>query len=173
MTDKIVSLQKLESLALDNCSLTSMPSLYGMTKLNTVTLPNNRLSELNGLMNLRQLYLYNNLFTAIPSQVEPDALVRIYMNYNPVKNLNDITSYTNLTEIRLSRTDISQIPEAIGDLEKLSFLDFSFTKITQIPESILKLTRLQFLVLSGNAFLAEDINTIKMKFSPTKVQLLI
>ncbi len=175
MTDKITSLQRLESLTLDNCSLNEMPSLHGMSKLYTVTLPNNHLSKLEGLSNPYQLFLYNNLFTSIPTQTEPDTLVRIYMNYNPVKDFKDISSYTNLTEIRLSKTDLSAIPQAIGDLEKLSFLDFSFTKITQIPKSLLKLTKLQYLVIQGNAFSAEEINTIKTEFSTQRpnVQLLI
>ena len=165
VTDKITSLQRLESLTLDNCLLTEMPSLDGMGKLRTVTLPNNRLSKLEGLMNVRQLFLYHNLFTEIPTLTETDALVRIYMNYNPIKDITKITAYANLTEIRLSNTEVPFIPESIDEIERLSFLDLSFTKITQIPNAIFNLTQLQYFVIQGNAFSAEEINTIKSDFS--------
>jgi Leucine-rich repeat (LRR) protein len=113
VTDKITSLQRLESLTLDNCSLSEMPSLDGMPKLLRVTLPNNRLSKLEGLMSVRQLFLYHNLLTSIPTQTETDALTQIYMNYNPVNDISMITAYKNLTELRLSNTEVTFIPESI------------------------------------------------------------
>lgn len=168
VTDKITSLQRLESLTLDNCSLSEMPSLDGMPKLLRVSLPNNRLSKLEGLMNVRQLFLYHNLFTSIPIQTETDALTQINMNYNPVNDISMITAYTNLTELRLSNTEVTFIPESIDELQKLSFLDLSFSKIIQLPKSIFKLTRLKFLVIQGNAFSDDEINNIKSGFSTNR-----
>jgi len=175
MTDKVTSLHKLESLTLDSCSLTHMPNLHGMSKLYTVTLPNNQLSELHGLMNPYQLFLYKNLFTEIPTQTEPDTLTRIYMNYNPVKDLSTITTYSNLTELRLSNTKVSVIPSTIDELENLNFIDLSFTQITEIPNTILNLAKLQYLVIQNNAFSAQEVDKIKTEFSTQRpnVNLLI
>lgn len=165
VTSKITSLQRLDSLNLDNCLLTEMPSLDGMGELRTVTLPNNRLTKLEGLMNVRQLLLDHNLFTEIPAFTETDALARLYMNYNPVKDITKITAYTNLTEIRLSNTEVQFIPESIDEIERLFFLDISYTKITQIPKVIFNLTQLRYFAIQGNAFSAEEMNTIMSDFS--------
>lgn len=175
VTDKISSLAKLQSLTMDNCGLTEMPNLSDLTILNTLSLPNNHLSKLEGLYNITQLFLYHNEFTEVPIQAEPSTLVRIYMNYNPIKHFPDITLYTNLTEIRLSKTEVSAIPSNIDQLKKLSFLDLSFSKITTIPENMSKLARLQFLVIQGNQFSLEDVTKIKNQFSTEQpnVQLLI
>jgi hypothetical protein len=164
-THQVATLQRLEMLSVDNCALSHMPSLSGMSKLYSVILPNNRLSKLEGLMNVYMLSLYKNLFTEIPTQTEPGKLVRLDMNYNPVKHMAMITSYSNLTDIRLSNTQISVIPPAIHELENLSFLDVSFSQITHLPKTLLKLARLQYLVVQGNSFSAEEINSIQMDFS--------
>jgi Leucine-rich repeat (LRR) protein len=142
-----------------------MPSLSGMSRLYSVMLPNNRLSKLDGLMNVYMLSLYKNLFTEIPTQTEPDTLVRLDMNYNPVQHMRMITSFSNLTDIRLSNTKISVIPSDIYELERLSFLDLSFSQISHVPNTILKLAKLQYLVVQGNSFSAEEIDSIKMEFS--------
>jgi len=175
VTPQVKSLANLQSLTLNNCSLSEMPSLQGLSKLNTVTLPNNQLSQLHGLMNISQLFLYHNLFTSVPTQTIPGTLVRIYMNYNPVTHLPNIASYSNLTEIRLSNTEVADIPSTINGLQKLSFLDLSFTKITSVPKNILKIPTLQYLVIQGNAFSTEEVNTIKTEFSQQRpnVNLLI
>ena len=175
MTDKVTTLQRLEMLSLDNCSLTEMPNLYGMPKLYVVSLSNNRLIKLEGLMNVYRLFLYHNLFTEVPTQTEPGRLIILYMNYNPVQNMPNIASYYNLTDVRLSNTQVSVIPSNINDLKYLSFLDLAVSKITQVLETILKVARLQFLVIQGNAFSAQQVDTIKTEFKTRRpyVQLLI
>jgi Leucine-rich repeat (LRR) protein len=175
MTDSVATLQKLESLTLNNCSLAHMPNLSEMTKLLTLSLPNNRLSKLEGLVGVRSLSLYKNLFTEIPTLTEPEKLSRLDMNYNPVQDMDMITAFVNLTDARLSFTKISVIPTEINELEKLYFLDLAHTQITQIPKTILTMPRLTFLVIQGNSFADEDINAMKMEFSAKRpdVNLLI
>ena len=175
ITDKLASLINLQSLTIDNCGLTQMPNLSGLKKLNTLSLPNNHVSKIEGLYNISQLFLYHNDFTEVPTQTIPSTLVRIYMNYNPIKYFPNVNLYANLTEVRLARTEVSVIPSNINKLKRLSFLDLSFSKITTIPDNIRKLTGLQFLVIQGNQFSAEEVNKIKSQFSTEQpsVQLLI
>jgi hypothetical protein len=164
MTDKLATLKRLESLTLSNCSLSQMPNLSGMHKLLTVSLPNNRLSKLEGLMNVRSLSLYKNLFTEIPTLEEPESLSRLDMNYNPVQDMEPILAFSNLTDARLSFTKISVIPTEINELEKLSFLDLSNTQISHIPKTILTMTRLTFFIIQNTLIANEEINSIKMEF---------
>ena len=175
MTEKIASLGRLEMLTVDNCELTEMPSLYGLSKLYTVSLSNNHLSKLEGLMSVRRLSLYKNLFTEVPTQTEPEKLRTLDMNYNPVRSLPDCTLYGNLTSIRLSNTQVAVIPSNIDEIEYLSFLDLSFTKISEVPNTIFKLPVLQYLVIQGNTFSTEEVNNIKTVFKTQRpdIQLLI
>ncbi|CAF3021151.1 unnamed protein product [Rotaria sp. Silwood2] len=113
MTDKLATLQRLQSLTLDKCSLTDLPNLSGLSNLIRLSLPNNRLSKLEGLIKVNSLLLYKNLFTKIPILAVPEALRRLDMNYNPVTNMYIVTYFTNLTELRLSETKISVIPPEI------------------------------------------------------------
>ncbi len=171
MTDNVATLKQLQSLTLNNCSLAYMPNLSGMTNLLTLSLPNNRLSKLEGLVGVRSLSLYKNIFTEIPTLTEPDRLGRLDMNYNPVQDMDMITAFVNLTEARLSFTKISVIPTEINELEKLYFLDLAFTQITQIPKTLLTMTRLKYLIIQGNSFADEDINSMKMEFSAQRPDL--
>ncbi|CAF2155844.1 unnamed protein product [Rotaria magnacalcarata] len=169
------TLQKLESLALDKCSLSQLPNLSGLSKLIRLSLPNNRLSKLEGLIEIRSLSLYKNLFTKIPTLVVPESLGRLDMNFNPVMDMSIVTSFTNLTELRLSETKISVIPPEIHELERLSFLDLAHTQINRIPRTILAMPSLQYLVVQRNAFPQEEIDSIKMELTKqkSKITLLI
>ncbi|CAM4786818.1 unnamed protein product [Rotaria magnacalcarata] len=175
MTEKLGTLQKLESLALDKCSLSQLPNLSGLSKLIRLSLPNNRLSKLEGLIEIRSLSLYKNLFTKIPTLVVPESLGRLDMNFNPVMDMSIVTSFTNLTELRLSETKISVIPPEIHELERLSFLDLAHTQINRIPRTILAMPSLQYLVVQRNAFPQEEIDSIKMELikQKSKITLLI
>ena len=165
MTDKVATLQRLEMLSLDNCALSHMPNLYGMSKLLSVILPNNRLSKLDGLMNVYTLMLYKNLFTEIPILTEPERLTRLDMNFNPVKKMDTILSCSNLTDVKLSNTDVSVIPSTIHELSKLYFLDVSHSKVSHLPKSILKVDNLRYLIIQGNPFPVDEINSIKLELS--------
>jgi Leucine-rich repeat (LRR) protein len=165
MTDQVTTLQSLEMLSLDNCALTNMPNLYGMSRLFSVILPNNRLSKLDGLMNVYTLMLYKNLFSEIPVPTEPGTLVRLDMNYNPVKNMDIITSFSNITDVRLSNTDISVVPSTIYELSRLYFLDVSHSKVSHLPKTILNEDKHRYIVIQGNPFPVDEINSIKLEFS--------
>jgi Leucine-rich repeat (LRR) protein len=148
-----------------------MPNLSGMTKLLTLSLPNNRLSKLEGLVGPLSLGLYKNLFTEIPTLAEPERLGRLDMNYNPVQDMEMINAFSNITEVRLSFTNVPVIPAEIHELDKLNFLDLSHTRITHLPKTILTMTRLKFLIIQGNSFADEEINSMKSEFKAQRPDL--
>ena len=67
--------------------------------------------------------LYKNLFTEIPTLIELETLTRLSIDYNPVQNMDTITSFTNLTDVRLRYTGISGISTTTDELQRLSFLE--------------------------------------------------
>lgn len=71
---------------MDNCLLIDMPNLSGLPVLYRLTLPNNRLSKLEGSSNLDALAVFNNLFTEIP--VMNPGLLYIDMSFNPLKEMS-------------------------------------------------------------------------------------
>lgn len=97
------------------------------------------------------------------------------MNNNPVKNMKDILLFSNITEVRFSKTDIAVIPDDIYELTKLYYLDVSFSKLTCVPNSIVDVAALHYLVLYENPFTADDIDSIKKQVSTHRpdVKLLI
>ncbi|XP_018722361.2 putative disease resistance protein At3g14460 [Eucalyptus grandis] len=59
---------------------------------------------------------------------------------------------TNLEYLRvflLCHCDIVEVPDCIGDLKHLRYLNFSYTCIERLPESIVGLCKLQALILRG------------------------
>ncbi|CAF1371908.1 unnamed protein product [Adineta steineri] len=175
MTQKLSSLGKLQSLSLDKCSLSYLPNLSQLKNLISVNLPNNKLSELEGLTNVSSLSLYKNQFTEIPFIAVPEALRRLDMNYNPVMDMSYVLFFKNITEIRMAESKIPVIPSHIALLDKLSFLDLSNTKITRVPRSILNLPYLQYLVVQNNAISKEEVDSLKMDLldRQSKINLLI
>ncbi|XP_056175093.1 putative disease resistance RPP13-like protein 1 [Syzygium oleosum] len=66
------------------------------------------------------------------------------------KVLHDLL--TNLKYLRvfsLYRCDIAEVPNCVGDLKHLRYLNFSYTNIERLPESIVCLCKLQALILRG------------------------
>lgn len=165
MTDKLVTLPRLETLSLTNCSLTQLPNLSQLSRLSRLFVPNNRLSKIEGLTVAYQLWLSNNLLTEIPTQVYPEKLIKLSMGYNPVKDMANIMSFPNIRDIVLSNTEISAIPENIQQLSELYTLDISQSKLTSVPKSVADLAKLRFLSVVGNPMSSKEIDSIKKELS--------
>lgn len=63
---------------------------------------------------------------------------------------NVLCSLGHLKELCIPYADIQIIPECIGNIAALEFLDLSGNKIKNIPNSIYKLKKLKHLILDGN-----------------------
>jgi internalin A len=70
------------------------------------------------------------------------------------KNLTElpesIGQLTQLQYLDLFNNQLTEIPESIGQLTQLQLLDFSFNQLTQLPEFLLHLASLKELYLHGN-----------------------
>ncbi|VDO38323.1 unnamed protein product [Haemonchus placei] len=61
-----------------------------------------------------------------------------------------IVSCSHLTKLVIIRNELVSVPEEIGTLSKLVFVDLSNNKLERLPASFSKLTKLETLVVSGN-----------------------
>lgn len=161
MTDKLTTLLRLEDLTLNGCSLTQLPNLSPMFKLNRLSVPHNRLTKIDGLVGVSHLWLDHNLLTEIPTLMYPEELYMLSMNNNPVMDMQGVLVFSNITSIKLSKTEVSAIPYGIYELSDLSDLEVTYSKLTSIPQSIVSASSLYYLIIYGNPFSAAEINSIK------------
>ena len=56
----------------------------------------------------------------------------------------------NLNQLRMPKHGFSEVPEAIGELTNLRYLDLSGNQIERFPDSVGKLTNLKTLKIKGN-----------------------
>jgi len=168
MTDKVTYLHSLNTLSLRNCALTQMPNLRYMPNLSSLFLPQNKLTRLDGLMYVYHLWISDNLFTELPTQLVPERLHYLMMNNNPLNDVTKLTSFFNLTHIEFSHTDISSLPTDIDKLSNLYSLDLSYSKLQYLPDNVLNLSNLNKLNIQNNLFSAEEIKKIKAQFGTNK-----
>lgn len=86
---------------------------------------------------------------------------KVDLQRNRLKHVAGISQLSNLTELNLSRNEISDFPSEIKDLHQLVRLYLNQNNLKTIPEDVFpSLEKLQFLKLSTNriAKLPEDIN---------------
>ncbi len=63
---------------------------------------------------------------------------------------DEIGELTNLQSLNLSRNQLTALPESLGNLTNLQALELSHTQLADLPEWLSRLTNLQVLVLSDN-----------------------
>ncbi|KAL2898257.1 hypothetical protein RDABS01_040039 [Bienertia sinuspersici] len=73
--------------------------------------------------------------------------MREYLNGVNLEFQDFILRFRCIRSLRLASETVEGLPECIGDLKHLRYLDLEFTKISELPESIYKLCNLQTLFL--------------------------
>ena len=74
----------------------------------------------------------------------------------------DLNTKRNVTEINLSGLELARLPDSIGDLKLLTWLDLNHNFLTRLPDSISELISLTWLNISDNylTILPESINKL-------------
>ncbi len=168
MTERLGTLNNLQLLHLPSCSLTSLPNLSSLSRLKYVSLNDNRLFKLDGLMSVSELSLKNNLFSDIPKLKTPSSLLQLTMDGNPLKDMVTITSHINLQMLSLINTTLSSIPPMIDRLQQLQYLYLSNNKLFYLPTNILNLPNLIRVDIQNNLFTSDDIQTIAARFNTSR-----
>ena len=81
--------------------------------------------------------------------------------------------YLLITHLKISKTQLNNLPESIGKLSNLIDLDLSQNQLTNLPESMESLSNLSYLNLSQNRFtsLPKSINNLSICVNLSQNQL--
>ena len=77
--------------------------------------------------------------------------------------------YEPIKELRLSSTDLNELPGSIGNLSSLKRLDLENNKLKELPEGIGTLTSLEYLVLQNNPLRDGECERIRGELRNTHV----
>ena len=164
MTDKLTDLNQLQVLSLSDCSISTMPDLSRMSRLQTVQLPKNLLSSISLPGAIRNLDLSDCSFTQIPNLNGPQNLQNINMANNNLTHLLPLVLYTNLLRANFDSNKINFIPPGIQKLTKLSSLSLMGNALWYLPDSIVNLPSLTQLNILNNKFSYDDLDMIHDTF---------
>lgn len=150
------AIANLKVLKLSSCDITAIDeSIYGMTSLQELQLPENKLQSFPGgisnLQNLEVLSFYKNELSTLPADFYHLKNLRIVdLYYNNLTVLDTaISLLQNLEILYLSNNHVYDIPAQIGALPKLKELYLAFNNLTSIPE-LKELTSLKVLRIDNN-----------------------
>lgn len=93
-----------------------------------------------------EVYTYSHNYN-----FEDDKLTELYLSKMNITVIPDtISTFTNLKKIFFANNVINHLPDEMMELKKLTHLNLNFNKIREIPESIENLERLENLQLAKN-----------------------
>jgi hypothetical protein len=108
--------------------------------------------EIGNLVNLNELYLYDNQFTSLPPEIGNLVnLSELNLKGNQLTSLPpEIGNLENLWALNLSGNQLTSIPPEIGSLVNLYHFDLIDNQLTSIPPEIGNLASLGWLHLDDN-----------------------
>ncbi|XP_010458318.1 PREDICTED: receptor-like protein kinase HAIKU2 [Camelina sativa] len=159
---EIVSLTKLSSLYLSNCSIAGKipPPIGDLTELRNLEISDSELTgeippEITKLTNLRQLELYNNSLTGkLPTGLgNLKNLTRLDASTNLLHgDLSELRSLTNLVSLQMFENEFSgEIPPEFGEFKDLVNLSLYTNKLTgSLPQGLGSFSDFDFIDASEN-----------------------
>lgn len=128
----IFGLSKLETLTIRGCSLSSISGIEALTQLTTLDLGENvlrDLSPLSALTGLQILLLDNNAVTELTALGRLKALRELNLSYNSIINISQLQGLTTLQSLNLSNNQVKDV-QTLSKLSKLTHLNLSYNKIS-------------------------------------------
>jgi len=124
-------LEKVTKLNLSSKKLTGVPKgMEKLTKLTSLILHSNKLTNLKGLENLTQLK-------------------DLVLNINQLTDVKELENLTHLTMLYLESNQLAELPKGLKKLTQLTELALGYNKLTDVT-GLEKLTKLEYLFLYRN-----------------------
>lgn len=152
----ITSLRLLESLTLNNCSISNISGIENLTALSFLYMGNNtirNITPLSSLQNLLQLYLPHNALTDLTALSELASLNSLDVSYNSLTSLTPICGIQTLTWLDARNNGITSLA-GMERLSGLQYLAIAYNSVTDV-NVLSACTDLIELNISNNAI--EDI----------------
>ncbi|OQS02007.1 hypothetical protein THRCLA_05587 [Thraustotheca clavata] len=158
ITKKSVQATKIERakatgiLSLHACKLKNIPTdVFEITKLNTLDLSNNSITEvpaITQLVNLKTLKLDNNQLTSLPDLSPLTKLQNLVLDNNRIVTLNGLPA--SLTKLSARGNAMEEFPLCICYVPNLEVVDLGANAIANVPDTIAQCTGLKELTLDNN-----------------------
>ncbi|MDB4293452.1 hypothetical protein N9954_08605 [Maribacter sp.] len=149
--ESIGNLEELVSFDLLGNKLKTLPAAFGnLNKLEILNLEGNEFDQLPAaigeLESLQVLNLENNLLEQLPNEI------------TNLSNLREL--YLNLSGGFFGQGGLLSLPDDIGNLQSLEYLDLSDNRLENLPATFGNLTSLKTLILTNNAIAVLDANQV-------------
>lgn len=155
------SLTNLTHILLNSNSLTSLPDLTKISKLQKLSIAQNRIpaSSLKVPPSLRELEMYGNRVSSFPIALQIPNITVLDLSENCLKELSDdMLQLTNLKKLYLSCNNLSSFPKNFQNCwTSLTALKIDFNDFTHFPKEVTELKELQLFNINGNPLDEESI----------------
>lgn len=129
----LTCLHKLKELSLRECKALTMPA------------------ELGRLSNLRSLSFYKCALKEIPAPVANlVGLESLVCNSNELNALPDWLAKLPLQRLEVSFNKLTDLPQNIGKIGTLEYVDLAYNQLSSLPESLCQCTKIKNLSVQGN-----------------------
>lgn len=139
----IANLSSLTSLSIRNCDLEELPEELKYTNIQTLYVENTNLKALpqsiGDMKYLASVFLKDNALTAFPEQLTRlEGMLDIDIVNERIPSISDgIRNWKSLHSLRITGTDITELPDVFNDLYKISTLDLQDnSRLASLPPSI-------------------------------------
>lgn len=91
-----------------------------------------------------------NLLRKIDFEKIPNNIRYLDLGYNPVKKIDGICRLTQLNELCLMHTYVTELPECICEMPNLEILHLVNIRLEKLPECLMNNKTLRLVILNGN-----------------------